>query len=90
MSSRSIQVDGLRPAQVRAVEARAVREGKTASEYVRGLIERDLLARRTFDAILAPVRADVRARGLTEADFDALVTKARRAVARKRGGAGHR
>ena len=82
MTRTTLQIDGLRPAQLRAVKAQADREGKTPAEYVRALIERDLLARRSFDVILAPVRADVQARGISEADVDAVVEKARRAVTR--------
>ena len=73
---------GLRPAQWKAVEQMAKRAGKTTPEYVRLLIEQDLIAEKSFDQILRPIRRDVRKSGLTEATLDAIVQRARSRRAR--------
>ena len=65
MASLTLQDIGLPSAKLRAVERKAKGAGQTAPEYVRSLIERDLLADQTFDEILQPIRADVRKRGVT-------------------------
>jgi len=80
MSSLSVQDLGLLPAQLRAVQKKAKHDGKTAPEYVRGLIERDLLADKNFDEILRPIREDFRKRGITEAQLDELVDRARKST----------
>ena len=70
----------LAPALLRAVEKKARRQGKTAGEYVRALIERDVLADKSFDEILAPVRADFRKSGVTPLELDRIVEHARSAA----------
>jgi hypothetical protein len=80
MSSLSVQDLGLLPAQLRAVRKKAQHEGKTTPEYVRGLIEQDLLADKSFDEILRPIRDDFRKSGMTEAQLDELVDRARKAT----------
>ena len=52
--------------------------GKTTPEYLRLLIEQDLLAGKTFDDILRPVRRDFKKSGITEAELDRIVSRARR------------
>lgn len=84
MSQLTIQEIGLRPAQLRAVERKARHLGQSASQYVRGLIERDLLAGRSFDEILRPVRDDVARAGVTESQLDRIVDRARGAGPRKK------
>ncbi len=44
---------------------KARNSGKTAAEYVRALIERDLLGDNSFDEILRPIREDFRKSGVT-------------------------
>ena len=73
----SFQDIGLRPAQLKAVEQKAKHVGKTASEYVRLLIERDLLADKSFDEILRPIREDFRRSEMTEKQLDEIVQRAR-------------
>lgn len=87
MTTLSIQIPGLLPAQVRALDKKARHLGKTAPEYVRGLIERDLLLDRPFDEILAPIRAEFRKSGISEDELDLMVDRARGAAQRKRRGA---
>jgi hypothetical protein len=80
MSSASLPDIGLGPALLEAVERKARRAGTTAREYVRALIERDLLADQSFDEILRPVRGDFQAAGVTEKQLDRLVESARNAT----------
>jgi len=80
MAIRSLQDIGLAPAQLKAVEKKAKYAGKTAPEYVRSLVERDLLADKSFDEILRPVRDDFRKSGTTERQLDEIVDRARHAI----------
>ena len=77
MSSILIQDIGLRPSQLKAVQKKARHAGTTTPEYVRQLIERDLLAEKTFDEIAEPIRQTFKSKGVTESQLDALVKKAR-------------
>ena len=76
MSAALLQNVGLKPSLARAAKQKARREGKTPPEYVRSLIERDLLADKNFDEMLKPVRADFRSRGITEDELDQIVERA--------------
>jgi hypothetical protein len=79
MAIRSLQDIGLAPAQLRAVRKKAKHAGQTAPEYVRSLVERDLLADKSFDEILRPIREDFRKNGITERQLDEIVHRARHA-----------
>lgn len=79
-NSVTFQDIGLTPALLRAVRKRARDEGKTASEYVRSLIERDLQASRSFDDILRPVRAGFKKSKVTEDELDSIVRRARKDI----------
>jgi len=85
MSTLSLQDIGLKPSLLRAVEKKARNAGQTAPQYVRSLIERDLLAGQPFDELLRPVRDDFRKSGVTEAGLGQIVRRARRATGAKRG-----
>ena len=78
MSSLSLRV-GFKPTQMRAIARRAKNAGKTPSEYVRSLVERDLLAGDSFDEVLKPIRQGFRESGVTENELDVLVAQARKA-----------
>lgn len=77
MSESLTQDLGLNTTLARAVRRRARNEGMTLAQYVRWLIERDLLADKNFDDILKPIRADFRKSGLNEARLDEIVERAR-------------
>ncbi|HXE53150.1 MAG TPA: hypothetical protein VN541_09050 [Tepidisphaeraceae bacterium] len=79
MSSLTLRDIGLKPTQMRAVARRAKKAGKTPSEYVRSLVERDLLAGESFDEVLKPIRQGFQESGVTEEELDALVARARKA-----------
>jgi hypothetical protein len=72
------------PETLRALDAKAQRDGKTREDYVRALIETDLLAAQPFSQILAPIREGVRESGMTEAELDALFEAAREKVYQER------
>ncbi|HUO08918.1 MAG TPA: hypothetical protein VM008_11495 [Phycisphaerae bacterium] len=78
MTSLALNDLGLRPAERKAIERKAKHAGKTASEYVRSLIARDLLSDKTFDEILEPVRKDFRQQATTEDELAAIVRRARK------------
>jgi hypothetical protein len=55
-------------------------KGKSADEYLRTLIEAELLSQQTFAEILAPIREGFRKSGMTEEQLDALFAEARQKV----------
>jgi hypothetical protein len=83
MSSITLNDIGLRPALRKAAEKKARQQGKTPPEYVRSLIERDLLASKSFDEILKPVRQRFKKSGGTQGELDAVVTRARKDINRR-------
>ena len=78
MSTLSFSRIGLQPRDARAAARRAREEGKTPSEYLRALVERDLLAADSFDEVLRPARAAFAKGPASEAKLDAVVKAARR------------
>jgi hypothetical protein len=66
--------------QMKAVARRARKEGKTPSEYVRSLVERDMVAGASFDEVLRPIREGFKKAGVTEEQLDTLVTEARKGL----------
>lgn len=64
-----------------ALEQRARARGcDDVAEYVERLVTTDLLAARSFDEILAPVRQDFAASGMSEDELDALIESERQAI----------
>jgi hypothetical protein len=84
MSSITLEDLGLRPGQLKALASKAKRQGKSRAEYVRSLVERDLLADQSFDEILKPVRDGFRRSGVTEDQLDEIVSAARKATSTRR------
>ncbi|HWE95578.1 MAG TPA: hypothetical protein VG269_16555 [Tepidisphaeraceae bacterium] len=80
MTSLLLQDIGLKPAHLKAIQKKARDAGTTAPEYVRSLIERELLSDKSFDEILRPVRDDFKKAGVTEAQLDGIVERARHAA----------
>lgn len=78
-----LQEIGLKPVQIKAVQKKAQHEGQSDQEYLRSLIERDLLADKSFDDILRPIREDFRKSGMTESQLDQVIDRARKASAQK-------
>ena len=84
MSTLSFPNIGLNRSQVRAAARRAKQEGKTPAEYLRSLVERDLVAGGSFDQVLRPFRDAFAKSGMSEAQLDIAVTAARRDLATRR------
>jgi hypothetical protein len=84
MTTTLLQNIGLRPSQWKAVEKKARDAGKTTREYVRQVIERDLLADKSFAEMLRPVRDDVRKSGISEDQLEDIVREARMAHPKRR------
>jgi hypothetical protein len=61
------------------IAERAASRGLPLEEYVREVLRRDAEAP-SLDEILAPVRAQFAASGMTEEDLDALVEKERQSI----------
>ncbi len=80
MQTSSLEINGIQPETLKALNKRAQQRGKTPSDYVRELIEIDLLASRPFAEILVPIREDFRKSGMSENEFDALIEKERQAL----------
>lgn len=76
---------GLDAKVIAALRRKAKGRGKSPPEYVKSLIQADLLADQSFDQLLAPVRAGFRQSGVSEKSLDAIVARARKQTpARKR------
>ena len=81
----ALQILGLDRKAISALKRKAKVSGQTTPQYVKGLIQKGLeLDDLTFDEILKPVREDFRRSGMTEDELDELITRARKATARKK------
>lgn len=68
-----------------ALEQRARERGYSdVSKYVERLISTDLLAAKSFDEILAPVRKTFQENGMSEDEMEALFEEAREEVYQER------
>jgi hypothetical protein len=81
-SASTIRVSDLPKAKLVALRQHADTLGISAEDYAKQLIEDgvslDIQARtKTFDELFAPVRAQVRKSGMTEAELDKIVDAAR-------------
>lgn len=66
------------------LQQRALDKGHGVAGYVERLIESDVLATQSFDAILVPIRQGFRQSGASEEEADALFEEAREEVFRER------
>jgi len=80
---------GLHAGQRKALARKATREGKATPQYLRLLIEQDLLSEMPFDDILRPIRRDFKKSGVTQAKLDQIVRRGR-AVALSKSAPGKR
>ena len=75
-----------------SVKSQANKEGKPLEDYVESLVEEgsrrrdriDLLAEKSFDEILAPLRRNVEQSGMSDEALDALFSEARKEASRER------
>ena len=81
----TIELRDLPPELLSELDERAKERGLDRQSYVLRLIERNLLDRgATFDEILAPVREDFKATGMTEQELEAFVDAEVAAARRER------
>ena len=85
LRTETIEITGLPAGTTDALEEIARSAGKTGEEYLRTLIEAEILSRQSFSEILAPIRQSFKAGGMTEDELDALVEEARGKVYQRRG-----
>ncbi len=80
MLTDTIQITGLPPSVIEAVENRAKEIGTTTENYVRYLIEEDLASTLSMRVLFAPVREQIRESGVSEDELDELLEEAREEV----------
>lgn len=79
MQTATLEIKGLPFEMLTAAGAKARELGKSVDDYVRELIEDDLmLSGSSFDEILAPIRKEVAESGITDEELDGLFMEARR------------
>ena len=77
VETERIEITGLPPGTLGALEELGRDIGKSAEEFARMVLEAKLLALKPFREILAPFRQGFRESGMTEDELDALVEQAR-------------
>lgn len=77
---QSLVVEILNPDTVQAIADAAKLQGTTPEACALELLETALLARRPFEEIVEPIARDFDESGLTEAELDDLIKRARRVV----------
>ena len=78
--TETIEITGLPEGTREAIKELSQSKGKTADEYLRTLIEAEILSQKTFAEILAPIREGFRKSGMTVEQLDDLFEEARRKV----------
>jgi hypothetical protein len=78
--SPDFPITGLPAGTKSALEDMGRRIGKSLEDYLRAMIEVELRSQMPFREILAPIRADFRATGLTEDEFDEIIERERQAI----------
>lgn len=76
----TVEIPGLQRETLNALDVKAREIGKSVEEYLRNLIEADILADRPFSEILEPIRQSFDQSGMSEEDLDTLFENAREAV----------
>ncbi|HTG16058.1 MAG TPA: hypothetical protein VK747_12480 [Blastocatellia bacterium] len=78
--TETIEITGLPKGTTDAITELSRSKGKSAEEYLRTLIEAEILSQQTFAEILAPIRDGFRKSGMTQDQLDALFQEAREKV----------
>jgi SOS-response transcriptional repressor LexA len=79
-TSETIEISGLPPGTKESLKEIGKRNGQSAEDYLRVLIETEILSQKTFSEILAPIRKDFRESGMTEDELDSLIQNGREAL----------
>jgi hypothetical protein len=78
--TETIEITGLPKGTTDAITELSRSKGKSAEEYLRSLIEAEILSQQAFAEILAPIRDGFRKSEMTEEQLDALFQEAREKV----------
>ena len=78
--TETIEITGLPEGTTEAIRELSQSKGKSADEYLRTLIEAEILSQKTFAEILAPIREGFRKSEITEEQLDDLFEEARQKV----------
>ena len=81
--TESIEITGLPRGTKDAIAELSRSKGKSAEDYLRMLIEAEVLSEQSFGKILSPIRQSFRESGMTEEQLDALFEDARERVHRE-------
>ncbi|CAN5440610.1 hypothetical protein BH20ACI1_BH20ACI1_28380 [soil metagenome] len=73
MLTDTIQITGLPPSVIEAVENRAKEIGATAEDYVKYLIEEDLASTLSMRVLFAPVREQIKESGISDTELNELL-----------------
>lgn len=86
MSSQTetIEITGLPTGTKAALEQIARIDGKSGGKFARTLIQAEILSRRPFKEILAPIRQSFEESGMTEEDLDVLIEEVRGQIWKER------
>ena len=76
MDTATIEVSGLPVATIEKLDERAENIGATTPEYVRYLIEEDLVSPMSLRVLYAPVREQIKADGISDEELDNLLEQA--------------
>ena len=79
-TTETIEITDLPSGTIKALSLKAQSFGQTTTDYLRNLIEADLVVSRSFDEILAPIRQGFQQSGLREDELEALFEEAREEV----------
>ena len=80
LETETITISGLEPGTTAALEELARNEGKDTDDLLRFWLQVELLSRKPFREILAPVRESFKASGMTTDELDELVKEEREAI----------
>ena len=77
METATIEIIGLPQTTIERLGERAEQIGATTPEYVRYLIEEDLVSPMSLRVLYAPVREQIKADDISDEELDSLLEKAR-------------
>ncbi len=80
LDTGTLEITGLRFETLQALVEKARAAGKTVEEYLRTVIEAEVLADKSFSEILEPIRCSFDESGMSEDELDALFEDARESV----------
>lgn len=80
LETETVTISGLEPGTTAALEDMARQEGKDTDDLLRYWLQVELLSRKPFREILAPVRDSFKASGITANELDELVKEEREAI----------